>query len=323
MPDQYKARPDEKSGLHPRNKHRFRYDFEQLIQSCVGLARYVSPNQYQDLSIDFSDPDAVKMLNRALLTHYYHIVNWDIPAGYLCPPIPGRADYIHYLADLLASCNNNVIPIGNKIKALDIGVGANCVYPLIGHREYGWSFVGADVDPVAIRSAKKILTANAHLAEKIELRLQTNAADIYTGIIKPGEIFDVTICNPPFHTSLQEAAQGTRRKLNNLGKPASQKPVLNFGGQNAELWYPGGEEAFVRRMVEQSAQMPRQCLWYTTLISKKDNLPAIYRVLKRVGAFDVRTINMAQGQKVSRIVSWTFFNEQQQHDWALKRWKLS
>lgn len=321
MPDKHKARPEEKSGLHPRNKHRFRYDFEQLIQSCAGLARYVSPNPYQDPSINFGDPEAVKMLNKALLKYFYHITYWDIPAGYLCPPIPGRADYIHYLADLLASCNDDVIPVGKRVSALDIGVGANCVYPLLGQSEYGWRFVAADVDPVAVRSAKKMLTANARLADHIELRLQTKPANIYSGIIKPGEKFDVTICNPPFHASLQEAEQGTRRKLNNLGKPASQKPVLNFGGQNAELWYPGGEAAFVRIMIEQSARMQQQCFWYTTLISKKDNLPTVYRLLKKAGALDVRTIRMAQGQKISRIVAWTFLNGNQQKEWSVKRWQ--
>jgi 23S rRNA (adenine1618-N6)-methyltransferase len=97
--------------------------------------------------------------------------------------------------------------------------------------------------------------------------------------------------------------------------------VLNFGGQNAELWCPGGEEAFVRRMIEQSAQFSTQCFWFSTLISKKDNLAGVYKTLKRVGALDVKTINMAQGQKQSRIVAWAFLNREQQQEWSGKRWK--
>ena len=59
------------------------------------------------------------MLNRALLKADYGIDFWDIPPNYLCPPIPGRVDYIHHLADLLARSNNNEIPRGPQIKALD------------------------------------------------------------------------------------------------------------------------------------------------------------------------------------------------------------
>jgi 23S rRNA (adenine1618-N6)-methyltransferase len=39
------------------------------------------------------------------------------------PPIPGRADYIHQIADLLATCNKKVVPTGADIRILDIGVG--------------------------------------------------------------------------------------------------------------------------------------------------------------------------------------------------------
>ena len=79
----------QKSQLHARNLHRSRYDFPQLIKSCPELAPFVRPNPYGDLSINFSDPNAVKMLNKALLKHFYGIDYWDIPKDYLCPPIPG------------------------------------------------------------------------------------------------------------------------------------------------------------------------------------------------------------------------------------------
>ena len=131
----------EKTTLHPRNPHRFRYDFEQLFVSCPELKPFVARNEHGIETIDFSDPEAVKMLNKALLIANYEIQNWDIPKNYLCPPIPGRADYIHYLADLLANSNNEIIPEGETVVGLDIGIGANCIYPIIGNSTYGWSFV--------------------------------------------------------------------------------------------------------------------------------------------------------------------------------------
>ena len=141
---QKKEHPKVKPGLHPRNRHLSRYDFRELVGTFPELTPFVRLNEYQDESIDFSNPNAVMMLNKALLKHYYNIDHWDLPPGYLCPPVPGRADYIHHIADLLGSCNSKIIPVDVKIKCLDIGVGANCIYPIIGNKEYEWSFVGAD-----------------------------------------------------------------------------------------------------------------------------------------------------------------------------------
>jgi 23S rRNA (adenine1618-N6)-methyltransferase len=296
----------EKSGLHPRNPHRFRYDFKKLIESCPELAPYVANNKYGNESIDFANPDAVLALNRSLLKHFYDITDWSIPVNYLCPPIPGRADYIHHIADLLALGNNGVIPRGEQVRVLDIGVGANCVYPIIGVKEYGWSFVGTDIDPVAIESARNIVEKNPVLTGKIELRVQPIAANIFQGIVQPEEQFDLSICNPPFHSSKEEAAEATRRKVFNLNAGKSAKTVQNFGGQNVELIYQGGEEAFVRRMIQQSSRIPTQFKWFSTLIAKSDHLPAVYKSLAIARAAEVRTIDMAQGQKVSRVVAWRF-----------------
>ena len=298
--------PTEKDVLHPRNRHRARYDFAQLVKSSPALAAFVQRNAHGDDSVDFANPVAVKALNQALLRHFYGIAHWDIPAGYLCPPIPGRADYVHYLADLLASTNGGEIPKGAGVKILDIGMGANCIYPIIGHQEYGWRFVGSEADPVALRAAEQNVAANPALADAVECRLQALPTQIFTGIIRPGEAFDAVMCNPPFHASAAEAAAGTRRKLTNLGTRLRGKPVLNFGGQHTELWYPGGEEVFVRRMVQESARLPTASRWYTSLIAKKDSLPALYKALRLAAATEVRTIAMAQGQKKSRLLAWTF-----------------
>lgn len=313
-----------KSALHPRNRLRERYDFDALMQISPALVPYVQLNAYGDASIDFSNAQSVKALNQALLKQFYAVEVWDIPQHYLCPPIPGRADYLHYLADLLGASRAGVIPRGPSVRVLDIGVGANMIYPLIGTREYGWQFVGADVDAKALRNAQQIVDANA-LADDIELRLQAKPGSIFNGMIKLGEQFALTMCNPPFHASLAEAQAGTQRKLRglskNVGKPAAkrgsanQPAVLNFGGQGAELYCAGGEEVFVTTMVQQSKQHAEQCLWFTTLISKAANLPSVYRALKGVHAREVKTIDMAQGQKQSRIVAWTFLDAKQRRAW--------
>jgi len=312
------VKPDNtKSELHPRNRHRGRYDFDQLIQASPALAPFVKLNEYGDASIDFSNAEAVKALNQALLKQFYEVCAWDIPKQYLCPPIPGRADYLHCIADLLSEGNAGVIPHGQSVRVLDIGVGANMIYPLIGTREYGWQFVGADIDAKALNNAQQIVEANA-LSSVIELRLQTSPASIFKGVIGQGEKFALTMCNPPFHGSLEEAQAGTQRKWRGLGKHLAKRgantksPVLNFGGQNAELYCEGGEEAFVAAMIKESRQYATQCIWFTTLISKAANLPSVYSALKKVSALEVKTIEMSQGQKKSRIVAWTFLSRSQQ-----------
>lgn len=315
----------EKSALHPRNKHRQRYDFDALIKTSPALAQFVVINSYGDCSIDFADPKAVLVLNAALLHHFYNIQNWRIPANYLCPPIPSRADYVHNLADLLAAANRGIIPQTSSIHVLDIGVGANMVYPLIGQREYGWRFVGVDSDSIALNNAQQIINANMGLADNITLRLQSNSANIFKGIIKPNDFFDITVCNPPFHASLADAQAGTQRKWQQLAQGRSphknlktsilNSRALNFGGQGAELYCAGGEKAFINSMINESAQFATQCFWFTTLVSTAANLPCFYKALKKVDALQVKTIDMAQGNKKSRILAWTFFHEKQHQAW--------
>lgn len=305
----------EKTNLHPRNLDRFGYDFDQLITISPELEKFVSINEHAIKTIDFSNPEAVKALNKALLKTHFEIQKWDIPANYLCPPIPGRADYIHYLADLLASSNNGIIPEGETVQGLDIGIGANCIYPIIGNAAYSWSFVGTDIDEKAIQNCKKIIQNNPNLIDAISLQLQTESRFIFKNIFTPEDKFTFTICNPPFHNSKEEATKASIRKINNLENTRTKNPVLNFGGQNAELWCEGGEIGFVTQMIYESAKYPMQCLWFTTLVSKKENLSSLYKTLNKVSAVDIKTIDMAQGQKTSRIVAWTFLSQEQQKAW--------
>jgi 23S rRNA (adenine1618-N6)-methyltransferase len=254
-------------------------------------------------TVDFADPAAVKALNRALLAEAYGIRGWDIPPGYLCPPIPGRADYLHHLADLLAA--QGEIPRGLAVRVLDVGVGANAIYPLIGHREYGWSFVGTDLDATALASAAHILAANPGLGAAIELRRQPDRNAIFVGVVQPGERFDLTLCNPPFHSSARAVREASQAKWRKLGRGAAGS-ARNFGGQGTELWCEGGEAGFIHRMIGESVALGAQVRWFTTLVSSSATLPGLHRLLRQVGARDIRTVAMAQGQKQSRFVAWSF-----------------
>jgi 23S rRNA (adenine1618-N6)-methyltransferase len=293
-----------KTKLHPRNQHADGYDFARLVAQTPELQAFTTRNPRGQATIEFQDARAVRMLNRALLKTHYNIDFWDIPAGYLCPPIPGRVDYIHYLADLLAASNNQEIPRGRHVKVLDIGTGASLVYPLTGQSEYGWHFTGVDIDAGALKSAKQICEVNKL---NITLRQQKKPENIFEGVIEANDAYHITMCNPPFHASMEQANKGTKRKWANLGK--DQSNALNFGGQNAELWCPGGEIKFIARMVEQSIEFSDQCLWFTSLVSKKDNLQPLTRILGKAGVADFKVVEMAQGQKTSRFIAWTYIKK--------------
>ncbi|QYA25555.1 23S rRNA (adenine(1618)-N(6))-methyltransferase RlmF [Gramella sp. MT6] len=284
--------------MHPKNIHKDSYNFEDLVSSNPELSKYVFVNKYGTTTIDFATPEAVLQLNRALLKHHYQIENWSIPKNYLCPPIPGRADYIHHLADLFSKGK-----IDGQIKGIDIGVGANAIYPILANRIYGWKMIGTDIEKNSVDAAKANIQANPNLSENIEIQLQEDRGSIFKGVIEDGEFYHFSMCNPPFHSSEKEASKASARKLKNLGIKDSSE--LNFGGQANELWCNGGEALFLKRMIRESALFKTQVGWFTSLVSKKENLPNIYKQLKKLKA-NFRTIEMGQGNKKSRLIAWNF-----------------
>lgn len=295
-------RPSTKDSLHPRSRHRGSYDFPALIACTPTLKAFVRKSPAGTDTIDFASPDAVRTLNQALLHHHYGVQQWDLPEGYLCPPIPGRADYIHHLADLLA--DGKEIPRGPEVRVLDIGTGANLIYPLIGTVEYGWSFVGTEIDADALRAARRIVEANPAIGSHIDLRMQWSAKQSLRGVIKPRESFHLTMCNPPFYLSMKHANESTRRKALNLtGNAEAQR---NVRGQPQELCCEGGEAGFIIRLIHESATYPAVSLWFTSLVSKSDHLDVLKRELRSVGATKCRIVSMAQGQKQTRFIAWSF-----------------
>jgi len=325
------------STMHVRNVHKDGYPMAALCQAYPVLSGYVVNAKSGKKSIDFANQDAVKTLNAALLIHYYGLKTWDIPNGYLCPPVPGRADYIHGIADVLASSNKGVIPKGNGVKGLDVGIGANAIYPIIGSQSYGWQFVGSDIDAVSVKSAKSIANKNPKLTPLLSVRKQPKKSKIFEGIIQPNEHFTFTMCNPPFHKSAEAAALGSERKAiglkGNKHKRSGKKPradinahanastnaktfakakpdisniKLNFAGTGNELWCEGGELAFIQRMITESVAYKKQVDWFTCLVSKSEHLKPIETSINYYGATKFLKVDMGQGQKQSRFVAWTF-----------------
>ena len=316
-----KKNNDEKTRLHPRNRNINRYDLSALVILNPELKQYITPNKYGGMSIEFSNPIALRVLNKSLLNHYYGIKNWEFPENNLCPPIPGRADYIHHIADLLAENNFGKIPKGDKITCLDIGMGASCIYPIIGVTEYDWRFITSDIDLKSIASARKIIQSNTNIKDKIECRLQKNKNSIFKNIIEKEDKIDLIICNPPFHSSKDDAQKATLRKLRNLSEKKEKNIHVNFAGINNEIIFEGGEIKFIQNIINESKLYAKNCYWFSTLVSKQSNLKKTYKLINRAGAYFMKTIPMGTGNKSSRIVAWTFLSKDLQNKWREERWQ--
>jgi 23S rRNA (adenine1618-N6)-methyltransferase len=279
--------------LHPQNKFNKGYNFDALIKINPKLEIFVAKNEFGVVTIDFSNPIAVKELNKALIFSYDKIAVWDFPKENLCPPIPGRLDYIHYLSDLIS--------LDSDVNILDIGTGATCIYPLLGVAEYDWNFVASDIDFASLDTAQDIIDDN-NLGAKISLRKQANEHQILKGILKEDDTFTATMCNPPFFKSAEEAQGANKRKNKNLGN----NTIRNFSGNNNELWYVGGEKAFLHNYLYESSLFKEKSSWFTSLVSKKENIDSLQKSSLKLGVIEFKVIPMTQGNKVTRIACWRF-----------------
>jgi 23S rRNA (adenine1618-N6)-methyltransferase len=198
---------------------------------------------------------------------------------------------------------------------LDVGVGATAIYPIVGAVEYGWSFVGSDIEQDSLDNVVSILEGNPTLQGHLELRHQPDPSCVLRGIVAGSDRFAFTMCNPPFHASAEDAIEGTMRKTRNLNGGKQQNPMLNFSGVKKELICEGGEVRFIQTLIRESQNYAANVFWFTTLVSKQSHLKSLYGTLKTVRPAEVKTISMGTGNKSTRILAWTFVPKEERVDW--------
>lgn len=74
--------------------------------------------------------------------------------------------------------------------------------------------------------------------------------------------------------------------------------------------------------MKESKEFAENVLWYTTLVSKKENVGKVLRQLDKLEALNVQVIEMGQGMKQSRIIGWTFRNRKARKTWHRVRWDV-
>ena len=145
------------SRLHPRNPYAARRpDFAALGKLYPSLGRLLVGRE-----LDWANPAALVELCTILLHHDFSI-RWTLPGESLCPTVPSRLNYLLWIEDLLAlrktpqpRQQNDTAVIG-----IDIGTGASCIYPLLGHAHLGWHFLATEVDPASVRAAQHNVALN-------------------------------------------------------------------------------------------------------------------------------------------------------------------
>ncbi|XP_054785659.1 uncharacterized protein LOC129292150 isoform X2 [Prosopis cineraria] len=285
MGSKKRKRKEERPTIHPRNKYSENPpDFAQLASLYPTFQPFVYYSHDGRPNIDWTDFNATRELTRVLLLHD-HSLNWWIPDGQLCPTVPNRSNYIHWVEDLLSS---DIIPhtssTGDKVRGFDIGTGANCIYPLLGASLLGWSFVGSDVTDVAIEWASRNVHSNPHISDLIEIRkAESNENAVSVEACHNGEL----LCNETLEA-------------------AGLNPKTSCGGSREEMVCPGGEKAFITRIIEDSAALRHSFRWYTSMVGRKSNLKYLISKLWANGVTIVRTTEFVQGKTCRWGLAWSF-----------------
>lgn len=293
--------PDTKEPKRVKETPSYLYDlpsfvsFKQLADKFTELSPYLrTSNKHKDrYTIDFGNQQAVRILNRALLSVYFNL-DVEIPSGNLCPIVSNRLNYVKWIASHLVT----ELPEGNNIRGLDIGTGASCVYPLLAVRVIGnCTMVGTDIDAESVAVASKNVDRNG-LQNKIQVYLNQNSQVKLPTDVVGSQTFTFCMCNPPFYQDVQERRQ--------LAQEKQDKPLLITDGTDTELYCEGGEQGFLSGLVKESAELQTKILWYTTMAGKKSTIPVLRSQLKSAGARQVREFKLVQGKTTRWVLAWSF-----------------
>jgi 23S rRNA (adenine1618-N6)-methyltransferase len=172
--------------LHYRHFYRIQgLDFDELADLYPeSLGLYVGyNNKYhvnKDKKIDWNNINAQLCLTKTLLYHDFGITVTLLPE-FLCPTVPNRLNYICWISELLDLTLN---PYKNNI-IVDIGTGGSLIYPLLGCRCFGWSFIGSDINSNSISLGNQNIINNQHIIgnNKFIKIVKVNTSDYIQNII--------------------------------------------------------------------------------------------------------------------------------------------
>lgn len=279
--------------MHPRNPYRGKDpNHEQLVDQFPELKQYLRPAKRKGdrptLALT-TNPAAAIAYNCALLKRDFGI-NWSIPVGRLCPPIASRVNYVLWVQDLIKLNRPKTQPSVDRVVGIDIGTGANAIYPLLGTAlDSTWHFVATDVDESALSLAKKNMEANPRLQRRIKLKRVSEDARVQAALPPGDGMIDFCMCNPPFF----ESALDVRIR-----------PDGSTAGTRSELVCQGGEEGFVSGIVRDSVKLGRRVRWYTSMFGKKASVKSTLKLIREAGFTNIATTQFLQGRTTRWGIAW-------------------
>lgn len=278
--------------------------YEALSQKHPELLKYITTNASTGRShFDFMSDESIRLYNQALLDEWFGI-KIELPPNHLCPTALSRTRYIRWIDELLKYCGE-----GEKA-GIDVGTGASCVYPLIGHAIYGWKFIASDIDDESLEWAAKNIESNGwtNSIATVKAKRSSDSTDetprynILDGLLdvdndrllNGGPSFSklhFTMCNPPYFDSPDEKFQ---------------RDDTVCVATDGELATAGGELEFVKQMIRESSALGTRISWYTTLFGRKVNLKPLLRYLQTFPVADVQHTTFVQGKNSRWAIAWTF-----------------
>ena len=269
----------------------FKPDFLILIKEFPELKKYIIKHdeKIEEFSFDWSNNDLSLLMTKSILNYYFNIKYYDIPKGFLIPPVPSRLNYLNLINELIKDIEKE------NIIGVDIGTGANIIYPILGNSIYCWKFICSEINNESYNNAKIILQNN-NLEKNITLIKQANKNNIFITILNQENKYTFSMCNPPYYDYEQEIKIEEKKR----------DTEFNFD----EVYYKKGELGFFERYFEESICYKKNIFLFTILIGKKSNSEIIYDKINSynniIKLCDIKKI--MTGNNVRYIIYWSFYN---------------
>ncbi|KAG0174565.1 hypothetical protein DFQ30_003777 [Apophysomyces sp. BC1015] len=191
-------------------------------------------------------------------------------------------NYILWLQDLL----DETMPEEQEIAGIDIGVGASCIYPLLGcATRSNWKFMGTgqDIDERSIQYARKNVMRN-HLEDRIKIKHNDNPERI---LLLDGD-----------ESSREEIDEGLQNK--------ELEPSAVCTGTDNEMITTGGEYGFIKRMINESLTYKTRIKWYTSMMGQKKTIKPLVDLLKSMDITNYVVTEFCQGRTKRWGIAWSF-----------------
>lgn len=244
-----------------------RLDWGTLLSKNPGLKTFFVGKKF-----NFESQKALTALVETQLELYCGF-KINLSPGFLVPRLANRFDYLLWIKEL----------VGENSVGIDLGVGGNCIYPLLGTL-LGMKIVGVDIDPEAIEASTKV-SEQAGLNVDLRLVGPDEMASVASQI-SPQPSF--LVCNPPFYADINDRVE---------------KPPLNLVARDNELYTSGGELEFAKSLFESSRSAG--LAWTSILLGKKSSMEPLINLIVTNNANHALHV-ISYGKTRRWIVAWSF-----------------